>query len=134
MTGEPKGPKTARQFARFLVVGAVNTLFGYSVFAGLVLAGMAPMPALVLTYVVGIAFNYFTTGRYVFGHAGSGALLRFIAAYGVIYLFNVAIYRGVAGLGAGPLLAQALCLPVVAVFSFVLFKFRVFRDAPRPPG
>ena len=33
-----------------------------------------------------------------------------------------------------PLLAQALVLPVVAVFSFVLFKFRVFRDAPRPPG
>jgi putative flippase GtrA len=134
VSAEPKGPKTARQFARFLVAGAVNTLFGYSVFAGLVLAGMAPMPALVLTYVVGIAFNYFTTGRYVFGHAGSGALLRFIAAYGVIYLFNVAIYRGVAGLGAAPLLAQALCLPVVAVFSFVLFKFRVFRDEPRPPG
>jgi putative flippase GtrA len=134
VTGEPDGPGTARQFAKFLVVGAVNTLFGYSVFAGLVLAGMAPMPALVITYVVGILFNYFTTGRYVFGHAGAGALLRFIAAYGVIYLFNVALYRAVEALGAGPLLAQALCLPVVAVFSFVLFKFRVFRDPPRPPG
>jgi len=134
VAGEIRGPGTARQFAKFLAVGLLNTLFGYTVFAGLVLAGLAPMPALVITYVVGILFNYFTTGRFVFGHAGAGALLRFIAAYGVIYLFNVALYRAVEAMGAGPLLAQALCLPVVAVFSFVLFKFRVFRDPPHPPG
>lgn len=121
--------RTAAQFLRFLVVGALNTAFGYAVFAGLVLAGMHPMPALVLTYVVGIAFNFFTTRRYVFDNAGREAFLRFVAAYVVIYLFNVALFQGISWLGASPLVAQALCVPVVAVFSFALFRTRVFVDA-----
>jgi putative flippase GtrA len=118
---------TPLQFVRFLGVGLLNTAFGYSVFAGLVLAGMAPMLALVIAYVLGVIFNYFTTRRMVF--AGQhGSLLRFVAAYVVIYLVNVALYEIASALGAGPLLAQALSLPPVAVFSFLLFKFKVFRD------
>ena len=43
-------------------------------------------------------------------------------------LFNLALYKGVVAIGAGPLLAQALCVPLVAVFSFLLFKLHVFKD------
>jgi putative flippase GtrA len=121
---------TRVQFAKFLVVGALNTLFGYSVFAGLVLAGLAPVPALVLTYVVGVMFNFMTTQRFVFSRSPRASFLRFVGAYVVIYFFNLAIFKLVEAAGAGPLLAQALCLPVVAVFSFLLFKFQVFRDTP----
>jgi putative flippase GtrA len=121
---------TTRQFLRFLVVGAINTLFGYSVFAGLVLAGMPPVPALVLTYVVGVLFNFFTTRRFVFSRAPRASLLRFIGAYVVIYFFNLGLFKAFEMAGAPPLVAQALCLPVVAVFSFFLFKFQVFRDPP----
>jgi putative flippase GtrA len=122
---------TPAQFLRFLFVGALNTAFGYGVFAALVLSGMAPAPALVATYVVGILFNFFTTRRLVFGHAGSpSTFLRFVAAYGVIYLFNAALFELVGMAGIGPLLGQALCLPVVAVFSFLLFKLHVFRTIP----
>ena len=117
---------TAAQFGRFLAVGLLNTLFGYVVFAVLILAGVPPMPALVLTYVVGVTFNYFTTGRLVF-RGRQGAFLRFVAAYVVIYLVNLALYRLAEELGAAPLLAQALCLPPVAVFSFLLFRLHVFR-------
>jgi hypothetical protein len=35
-------------------------------------------------------------------------------------------------LGAGPLVAQAICLPAVAVFAFILFKVHVFRVGPGP--
>jgi putative flippase GtrA len=121
---------TTRQFLRFLVVGAINTLFGYSVFAGLVLAGMPPVPALVLTYVVGVLFNFFTTRRFVFSRAARASLLRFIGAYVVIYFFNLGLFKAFEAAGTSPLVAQALCLPVVAVFSFFLFKFQVFRDPP----
>jgi putative flippase GtrA len=118
-----------RQFAKFIAVGALNTLFGYSVFVVLVLAGLAATPALVLTYVVGVTFNFFTTRRYVFaGRGGAAAATRFVVAYVVIYLFNAGLFALAARAAAGPLLAQALCLPVVAVFSFLLFKFQVFRD------
>ncbi len=121
---------TSIQFLKFLVVGALNTLFGYSVFAGLVLAGVPPVPALVLTYVVGVLFNFMTTRRFVFSRSPRASLLRFIGAYVVIYFFNLGLYKALEAAGGGPLVAQALCLPVVAVFSFLLFKFQVFRDRP----
>ena len=118
------------QFVRFLAVGLVNTLFGYGVFAAAVLAGLVGMPALVLAYLVGVPFNYFFTGRFVFGGTPRtrGSFLRFVAAYVVIYVFNALLYRGIETAVVAPLLAQALCIPVVAVFSFLLFKLHVFRD------
>jgi putative flippase GtrA len=87
------------------------------------------MPALVLTYVVGVLFNFYTTRRFVFAARGdAAALLRFIAAYVLIYFFNLVLYTLIERGVGKPLLAQALCVPVVAVFSFLLFKFQVFRD------
>lgn len=119
--------RSAAQFVRFLFVGALNTLFGYSVFAGLILAGMPAMPALVLAYVVGVLFNFFTTRRLVFNRAERGSLLRFIVAYVVIYFVNLGLFKLAEAAGASALLAQALCLPPVAAFSFLLLKFQVFR-------
>ena len=110
-------------------MGLLNTVFGYAVFAGLVVAGVPPMPALVATYVAAVPFNFFTTGRFVFHRTALEAFPRFVAAYVVIYLFNAGCYKAVEGFGAGPLLAQALCIPVIAAFSFMLFKLHVFRDA-----
>lgn len=118
------------QFVRFLFVGALNTLIGYGIFAGLVLAGVPPMPALVATYVVGTLINYYTTGGLVF-RGSRGSLAKFVLAYVVIYFFNLGLYRAVGGVFANPLVVQALCLPVVAVFSYLLFKAFVF--GPRQP-
>ena len=116
------------QFLKFLVVGAVNTVFGYAVFAGLVLAGMPSVPALVVTYVVGVCFNFWTTRRFVFGQRGYSSFGRFVAAYVVIYFFNLGVFKAWEATGAGPLWAQALSIPIVAVFSFLLFKLHVFKD------
>ena len=114
------------QFVRFLFVGALNTAIGYGIFAGLVLLGVSPTPALVATYVAGTLINFVTTGRLVFNEARLSSLARFVLAYVVIYFFNLGLYHLVAGAFPNPLVAQALCLPVVAVFSFLLFKLFVF--------
>jgi putative flippase GtrA len=116
------------QFVRFLLVGALNTAFGYAVFALLVLAGLPSMPALVATYVAGVLFNFATTRRLVFRRAaGAATFARFVAAYVVIYFFNAGLLKALESAGAHPLAGQALCIPVVAVFSFFLFKLHVFK-------
>jgi hypothetical protein len=89
----------ARQFVRFLAVGLLNTAFGYAVFAVAILAGLGSMLSLVLAYVFGITFNFFTTGRFVFRDKRLSVFARFVAAYGVIYAFNVALFRLVEGFG-----------------------------------
>lgn len=120
--------RTAAQFGKFLVVGIVNTLFGYGVFATLVLLGISPMLSLVVTYMVGVLFNFATTRKFVFSGSRRSSLLRFVAVYVVIYLFNLALLNLATTAGASPLVGQAICLPVLAMLSFVLFKVQVFPD------
>ncbi len=122
---------TAIQFTKFLAVGVLNTAFGYGVFALLIFAGVRPMPSLAITYVVGVTFNFITTGRFVFDHLHRSALLRFIAAYVVVFLVNAGLYEILAASGITPLVAQAICLPIMAVLSFFIFKFHVFNPRIR---
>lgn len=115
------------QILKFLVVGAINTLFGYSIFTASILIGVTPTLALILSYVVGVVFNFFTTRRFVFNCSKPGSLFRFIIAYMIIYFFNLGLYRLFELTGTSPLFTQAFCLPIIAIFSFLLFKFQVFR-------
>jgi putative flippase GtrA len=117
------------QFVRFLAVGSLNTLFGYGVFSLLVVAELVPGVALLIATVLGVLFNYFTTGRIVFATQGLGRLPWFVGAYSLTFLFNLLSLRGLISVGLSPLLAQALLLPVVTVTNFALNKLLVFRGA-----
>ena len=54
------------QLRKFLLAGILNAAFGYFVYAVFVLAGVTPGIALFIATCVGIIFNFFTTGRWVF--------------------------------------------------------------------
>jgi len=112
---------------RFIAVGVLNTLFGYGVFSAAILVGANPFVALVIAYAVGVVFNFFTTGRLVFRERRA-SIVKFVFAYVLIYLFNAALYWLLATTGANPLLVQALCIPVVTVFSYTLFNTFVFKE------
>ena len=120
-------PET-RRFSRFLIVGMINTLFGYGLFAVLVTAGLESALALALATVAGVIFNYFTTGRLVFANSGAAMLPRFIVAYGISFAVNLAMLKGLEQAGFDTLIAQALCLPPTVLLSFALLRWFVFRD------
>jgi len=113
--------------ARFLVVGVGNTIFSYAVYAAGVLIGLNSALALLVAMVVGVIFNFFTTGRIVFQSRNHRLLPRFIGVYVVIYGINVALLRLLQGVGLDPLLAQALCLPITVTLSFLAMRFWVFN-------
>ncbi len=114
------------RFARFLVVGVANTLFGYGLFFALLSAGLAPTPALALATIAGIGFNFFTTGRVVFANSEATRLWRFASVYGIVFLVNDALLELAIRLGLSPAIAQAaLLLPCVAL-SYVLNRTLVF--------
>ena len=116
-----------KQFLRFLAVGALNTAFGYSVFALGILIKLDYKVALAIATVCGVFFNFWTTGRLVFGSRDKGRLFKFVGAYVIMYGFNVALLKGVAWLGVPPLGGQALALPVVVLATYGLQKKFVFR-------
>jgi putative flippase GtrA len=115
------------RFTKFLFVGGINTAFGYLVFlVAYWLVGVHQVAILIAT-VVGALFNFLTTGRYVFDNRDSRALLRFLAAYALVYVVNLLLVEGIMYLGPGAVLAQLMCVPLIATLSyFVMAKF-VFR-------
>ena len=115
------------QFIRFLAVGGLNTLFGYVVYLVGLSIRLSPEMALLLATCVGSMFNYLTTGRLVFRHQTLDQLVPFIGTYALLYLINLGAIRLVLSAGLPPALAQAVLIPPMAVLSFTLFRFLVFR-------
>lgn len=119
----------AQRILAFLVVGVVNTAFGYGIYAAFVVLGLGPVLALGLAYVAGIAWNYLSHARLVFRHRGFGALPAYVAVYVLLYAGNALALAGLTGPGGlAPLLAQILLLPVAAALSYLAIR-RVMAPA-----
>lgn len=116
------------RFVRFLLVGGVNTVFGYAMFALLYLSTGMHNVAVVGATALGIVFNFFTTGRIVFGNRSWRAFLPFVAAYGVALGLNLMVLNLLLLAGVPPLAGQAISLPVVVVSAYLLNARLVFRD------
>lgn len=112
--------------ARFLVVGAVNTVFGYGVFYLLLRGGLSPTPALALATVIGVSFNFVTTGRLVFGNAEPGRIIRFVSVYAIVFAVNAALLEAAIRIGFGAATAQALLLAPCVALSYLLNRTLVF--------
>ncbi|RQR37809.1 GtrA family protein [Burkholderia sp. Bp9142] len=119
--------KTLVQLLRFLVVGGLNTLVGYSLFAVLTYAGLAYPAAIGLATVGGVLFNFQSVGRLVFDGAPRSSFWRFVGVYCVIYLLNLGGVRLLLGLDANIYIANALTLLPLSVIAFILNRRFVFN-------
>ncbi|MBN1788070.1 MAG: GtrA family protein [Sedimentisphaerales bacterium] len=116
------------QFLRFLCIGVINTIFGYSMYAALVLIGLNYHLALTAGTILAVLFNYYTNGRFVFLNKGRIVLLKFILLNIVLYFFNLVLLTiFVDYIGAGKLISQAIIVPIIIVTSFIINKLWVFR-------
>lgn len=123
----PADAATLKRFIKFLFVGLVNTGFGYGVYALLVILGMPPQMALLLSFVIGVLWNYLSTARFVFEVSGFGRLPAYGLCYVGIYGVNAGTLQVALNTGIQPLLAQAILTPIVAVISFILLSW-VMRE------
>lgn len=115
-----------RQFIRFLFVGAMNTAFGYGLFLGFLKLGLHQEIALLMSTMVGIAFNFQTMGRLVFASSNQRLFFRFIGVYGVVYIVNVMGLDKLERFGLKTPVAAAILVLPMAVLAFILNKRLVF--------
>ncbi len=120
-----------RQFLMFLAVGGLNTLVGYAIFAALVLTGASPTMAAIGATVLGVLFNFGSTGRVVFGSRDIWLLPRFVAVYALHALANIGLLRLAGSARITALAAEIVILPVLAVASFLLMRRFVFVPGGR---
>lgn len=116
-----------RQIIKFLIVGGVNTIVGYSLFATFILLGVASGTALIAAIGLGTIFSFASTGRVVFKSSTATLLPRFVVVYGGQCVVNLALLRLLENVGIPSLLAQAMLLPFMAILTFVGLRHFVFN-------
>lgn len=114
------------QFIRFLVVGGINTLFGYGVYACMVLIGVHYAFASLFGLLLGVLFNFFTTGGFVFRSVDFSRINRFVGVYGVSYFLNIALLSILVNINFTELLAGAILIIPMALFNYKMLKIFVF--------
>lgn len=123
------------QFARFVIVGILNTAVGLSViFAAKAFLGLADLPANAAGYAVGLALSFLLNRQWTFGHRGrvSPALLRFLAVFALAYLANLLTVFTLRDLAqVDSYLAQAAgVVPYTALFFLASRAFVFFEGHP----
>lgn len=120
-----------KRILRFGAVGVLNTAFGYGLYALFVHLGALPELALLVATIIGVIFNFFTTGRLVFRNSDNGLFIRFAAAYASIYVLNALALRGLVSAGLGPFAAQAVLVPFSVAGTFAIMRAFVFREVSK---
>ena len=117
---------------RFLLAGAVNTLFGLAVYVGCIALGAQPWLAMGAGTVAGVAFNFLSFGGYAFRDLSLRRLPRFVCSYCATYLFNLAAFDLLHAWVRDPVWCQVVLTAPVALFSYLLLSRFVFhRGAAR---
>ena len=118
-----------RQFHRFIAVGILNTMVGYSLFAFFIYTGLHYMLASLFATIFGVLFNFHSIGKLVFKQHDYKLIFRFFAVYGVTYLLSILFLYFFDKLHIDMYLAGFLLLVPMAVISFLLNKFYVFGSS-----
>ena len=108
-----------KSFMRFALVGVLNTAFGYTLFAILSLSGLPPQAALVISFSIGVLWNFMTHARLVFYSGGLGRLPYYVLSYLMVYAFNALSLEGLLSLGLQPIAAQGLIVLPAAILAFI---------------
>lgn len=114
-------------FIRYLLVGGVNTVFGYSVFALLFFLGLHYSIALFFATVAGVFFNFKTFGSLVFGRSDWRLIWKFLVVYGVLYGVNVFLVFVFLNFLSDVYMANALAIIFIAGLGFYLNRRYVYE-------
>lgn len=115
-----------RQFFRFIAVGILNTVVGYGLFALFIYAGLHYALASLFGTVLGVLFNFFSTGRLVFQSRDNRRLPWFFGVYAITYVFGVFGLSVLDALGLDMYRAGLVMIPPSAVVSYLMNRHFVF--------
>lgn len=117
-----------REIAKFLFVGVINTLFYYLIYSALIFFGLNYVVSVVSATVVGVIFNFFTFGKYVFSNTMKSLIYRFILVYLVLMGINLIFIKLFFQIINNYYIAGFLAIFPYAIFSYVLNKRFVFNQ------
>ena len=122
----PARIRPSTHFIRFLLVGGLNAAFGYGVFVACLWLGMHYALAGAISTVLGVLFNFKSTGLLVFRSRGTGRLHLFVSVYVVTYVINVLALGIMLRFGIPEWLGGLIMILPSAILSYALNSRYVF--------
>ena len=121
-----------RQFAKYLLVGVLNTGLGYAIiFLCMYGIGLSAVLSNVIGYGIGMTISYTLNRGYTFRgtRTDKATVVRFFVVSAIAYLANLGMLLfliRIAGLHEG--LSQLVAGAVYVVTSFLVNKYYVFQN------
>jgi putative flippase GtrA len=120
--------KIDKKFQKFLIVGVINTIFSYSLYAFFLSLGIHYGVAVLLSTILGVLFNFKTIGKFVFNNGSNRLIFKFIAPYVVIYFLNIGSLRVFDFFDFNMYFAGFIVTIYLSLVSFYLNKKFVFNQ------
>lgn len=114
------------KFFKFLFVGLLNTAFSYFLYALFITIGLVANLALLLQYIFGVLWNFKTTGTIVFQNKNNKLIFKFVLSYVFTFLINSILLKILLNY-INDYLAQAILILPIALLSFIILKYWVFK-------
>ena len=115
------------KFVKFLFVGGLNTAFGYFIYSLFLYIGFHYALASLFATILGVLFNFKTTGIFVFQSRDNKLLVSFFMVYAVVYGLNIVCLKVFDLFNINLYMAGLVLLLPMAVVSFILMKRFVFK-------
>jgi putative flippase GtrA len=124
---------TNKVFLKFLIIGGLNTAFGYLSFCVFTFLLGNAYTSVVLSTVSGVLFNFKTYGSLVFKSHDNSRIFRFFASYLFLIGIQMILLKWLNFLGiTNPYLAVAILILPMSALSFVILRKFVFHTALIP--
>ncbi|MBY9077520.1 GtrA family protein [Paenibacillus sp. CGMCC 1.18879] len=126
------------QSFRFIVVGVLNTIVGFLVFAGyLHFIGDNYFYALLTSHIIGVIHSYIWNNRWTFSvkRFSLQSVIKFILIYTITFIINYLLLSlFVSIMGLNKLIAQLISLFITTLISFFGHKYWSFSKSKNQQG
>ena len=113
---------------KYIIIGGVNTCFGYGVYWSLLQLDFNFAFAALLSTVLGVIFNFITFGQLVFESKNdTNTFYKFVCVYGFRYLISISGIALFHSYGMSYEIAGAVIIVFNAIIGFFLHKNLVFK-------
>lgn len=114
-------------YFKYLIVGFLNTIFGYGVFSFLIYMNFHYSVAVFLATILGVLFNFKSYGKFVFENNSWKNLWKFVVLYTILYLINIALIYILSKYGLNIYLSGLLALIPIVLIGYIFNKRFVYE-------
>ncbi|MFM2322408.1 MAG: hypothetical protein RLZZ225_561, partial [Pseudomonadota bacterium] len=110
----------------FLLVGVINTLFGYGVYALFIYIGGNYFFSSLISLFCGFMFNFLTIGKFVFRKLSFKRIKKFISFYMLLYIFYISFIKILSLWQSNLYICGMLAAILLSIISFKVNKYLIF--------